>query len=206
MWLRGREWAKSRWNSARVTTATRSCCVHDFIVIQLLNKTDGNQYSKFCLWRNLNIYIYIYYYECAESCMIYAQCRDVYHWGILFHWEIWRHNLSYDYKRYLPITVENTFFLSPTNIDEILNEVQKLNPKTSCGPDNIRAKVIKLFPKIFAENLSIIYNKAIEIGLKSSKKLLLCLKKVTSTNLTTIVPLVCYLASTKYLKNYFVND
>ena len=29
---------------------------------------------------------------------------------------------------------------------------------------------------------------------------------VTNTNLTTIVPLVCYLASTKYLKNYFVND
>ena len=38
-------------------------------------------------------------------------------------------NLGYDYKRYLPIRVENTFFLSPTNIDEILNEIKKLNPK-----------------------------------------------------------------------------
>ena len=73
-------------------------------------------------------------------------------------------NLGYDYKRYLPIRVENTFFLSPTNIDEILNEIKKLNPKKSCGPDNIGAKVIKLCPKIFAENLSIIYNKTIEIG------------------------------------------
>ena len=38
-------------------------------------------------------------------------------------------NLGYDYKRYLPIRIESTFFLSPTNIDEILNEIKKLNPK-----------------------------------------------------------------------------
>ena len=43
-------------------------------------------------------------------------------------------NLGYDYKRYLPIRVENTFFLSPTNIDEILNEIKKLNPKKSVSP------------------------------------------------------------------------
>ena len=73
-------------------------------------------------------------------------------------------DLGYDYKRYLPASVENTFFLSPTNIDEILNEIKKLNPRKFCGPDNIGAKVIKLCPAIFAENLSRIYNKAIEIG------------------------------------------
>ena len=75
-------------------------------------------------------------------------------------------------------------------------EMKKLNPKNLCGPDNIGAKVIKLCPKIFAEN--IIYNKAIEIGknplaLKVAKVNAL-FTKVTSTNLTTIVPLVCYLA------------
>ena len=73
-------------------------------------------------------------------------------------------DLGYDYKRYLPARVENTFFLSPTNIDEILNEIKKLNPRKSCGPDNIGTKVIKLCPAIFAENLSLIYNKALEIG------------------------------------------
>ena len=74
-------------------------------------------------------------------------------------------DLGYDYKRYLPARVENTFFLSPTDIDEILNEIKKLNPRKSCGPDNIGAKVIKLCPVIFAENLSLIYNKSIEIGI-----------------------------------------
>ena len=62
-------------------------------------------------------------------------------------------NSGYDYNRYLPIRVENTFFLSPTNINEILNEIKKLNPRKSCGPDGIGAKVIKLCPMIFAENL-----------------------------------------------------
>ena len=108
-------------------------------------------------------------------------------------------NLGYDYKRYLPITVENTFFLSPTNIDEILNEIKKINPKNSCGPDNIGpkynigAKVMKLCPKIFAENLCIIYNKAIKIGkypmaLKVAKVIAL-FKKVTSTNLNNYRPI-----------------
>ena len=73
-------------------------------------------------------------------------------------------NSGYDYNRYLPIRVENTFFLSPTNINEILNEIKKLNQRKSCGPDGIGAKVIKLCPMIVAENLCLIYNKAIEIG------------------------------------------
>ena len=73
-------------------------------------------------------------------------------------------DLGYDYKRYLLARVENAFFLSLAYIDEILNEIKKLNPTKSCGPDNIGAKVIKLCPAIFAENLSLIYNKAIEIG------------------------------------------
>ena len=66
-------------------------------------------------------------------------------------------DLGYDYKRYLPARVENTFFLSPTNIDEILNGIKKLNTRKSCGPDDIGAKVIKLCPAIFSENLSLIY-------------------------------------------------
>ena len=55
-------------------------------------------------------------------------------------------------------------FFHPTNIEKILNEIKKLNPRKSCGPDNIGAKVIKLCPAILTENLSLIYNKAIEIG------------------------------------------
>ena len=73
-------------------------------------------------------------------------------------------NSGYDYDRYLPIRVEDTLFLSLTNSNEILNEIKKLNPRKYCGPGSIGAKVIKLFPMIFAENLCLMCNKAIEIG------------------------------------------
>ena len=73
-------------------------------------------------------------------------------------------NSGYDYNRYLPTRVENTPFLSPTNINEILNEIKKLNPTKSCGPSSIGAKVLKLCPVIFTENHCLIYSKAIEVG------------------------------------------
>ena len=68
-------------------------------------------------------------------------------------------NSGYGYNRYLPIRVE-----TPTNINEILNEIKKLYPRKSCGPDGIGAKVIKLCPMIFAEKLCLLYNEATEIG------------------------------------------
>ena len=47
---------------------------------------------------------------------------------------------------------ENTFFLSPTSVQE------------ASAPDSIGAKVLKLFPHIFTSNLSKIYNRSIEMG------------------------------------------
>ena len=72
------------------------------------------------------------------------------------------------------------------------------------------AKVIKLCPMIFAENLCLIYNKAIEIGkypmaLKVAKVIAL-FKKGDKNQPNNYRPLAYYLASTKYLKSYFVND
>ena len=71
---------------------------------------------------------------------------------------------GYAYRQYLPDRIESTFYLTPTTTNEILVEIRKLNPRKSCGPDNIGGKIVKLCPDIFAENLSIIYNKSIEVG------------------------------------------
>ena len=94
-------------------------------------------------------------------------------------------NSGYDYSRY-QIRVENTLFLSPTSINEILNEIKKLNHRKSCGPDSIGTKVIKLCPMIFTENICVIYNKAIEIGkypmaLRVAKVIALFKKRQEST-------------------------
>ena len=72
-------------------------------------------------------------------------------------------NSGYNYKRYLSISVEKIFFLNPTNIDGILNEDKNLNPRKSCGPDNIGAKVVQLCPMKFVESLCLIYNTAIKM-------------------------------------------
>ena len=64
---------------------------------------------------------------------------------------------------YLPEQIRETFFLSPVVQEELVIEIQKLNPRKSCGPDDIGAKVIQLCLTIFADNLSKIYNHSIEI-------------------------------------------
>ena len=71
-------------------------------------------------------------------------------------------NYGDDYKRYLPQTIDKTFFLTPVHYDELIKEIKSLNPKKSIGPGNISAKIINLCPNIFAENLTKIFNRAIE--------------------------------------------
>ena len=71
-------------------------------------------------------------------------------------------NYGDDYERYLPQSINKTFFLTPVHSDELIEEIKSLNPKKSSGPDNISTKIINLCPNIFAENLTKIFNRAIE--------------------------------------------
>ena len=71
-------------------------------------------------------------------------------------------NYGDDYKRYLPQSVNETFFLKPVHYDELIKQIKSLNTKTSSVSDNISAKIINLCPNIFAENLTTIFNRAIE--------------------------------------------
>ena len=82
----------------------------------------------------------------------------------------------------MPDFAENTFFLSPTSVQEIKCEIKILNTKKASGPDNIGAEVLKLCPHIFASNLSKIYNRSIKMGeypsqLKCSAKVIALYKK-----------------------------
>ena len=47
--------------------------------------------------------------------------------------------------------------------EELISEIKELNPRQSCGSDDIGAKVIQLCPMIFADNLAKICNHTIEI-------------------------------------------
>ena len=83
--------------------------------------------------------------------------------------------------------------------EELVIEIKKSNPRKSCGPDDIGAKVIQLCPTIFADNLSKIYNHSIEIcdypsELKIAKEIAFLKKgeKFNPNNYRPISLLACF--------------
>ena len=71
---------------------------------------------------------------------------------------------GYRYKEYLPARVMNSFFIEPICNDDVGLEIRHLNPKKAPGPDCIGGKLIQLCPDIFSDNLTKIYNRAIQTG------------------------------------------
>ena len=71
---------------------------------------------------------------------------------------------SDSFKKYLPPSTLNSFVLSHIMHEEIIREIKNLNSKKAIGPDGIGAKIIKLCPPIFADNLMKIFNRSIDLG------------------------------------------
>ena len=72
-----------------------------------------------------------------------------------------RANVNYSHKHfseYMENNSSNSFFLSPTNKNEILNTISSLNPDKYVGPNGIPAKILKLFKDEISSHLSDIYN------------------------------------------------
>ena len=75
-----------------------------------------------------------------------------------------RYSGTWLYKEYLPARVMNSFFIEPICNDDVGLEIRHLNPKKAPGPDCIGGKLIQLCPDIFSDNLTKIYNRAIQTG------------------------------------------
>ena len=60
--------------------------------------------------------------------------------------------------------LRNSFFMSPTDPEEIHRIIMKMKPKNSCGHDGISSKLLKNVSQVIAVPLSIIINKSIETG------------------------------------------
>ena len=56
----------------------------------------------------------------------------------------------------------NYFFIEQICSDDVGLEIKHLNPKKAPGPDCIGGKLIPLCPDIFSNNLTKIYNRAIQ--------------------------------------------
>ena len=72
-----------------------------------------------------------------------------------------RANVNYSHKHfseYMENNSSNSFFLSPTNKNEISSIISSLNPNKSVGPNSIPTKILKLLKDEISSHLSDIYN------------------------------------------------
>ena len=53
---------------------------------------------------------------------------------------------------------EQSFFISPTNAEEVLSEIKNLKNNKSTGPSSFPTKFLKLFPTSLGETISLIAN------------------------------------------------
>ena len=66
------------------------------------------------------------------------------------------------FQNYFPEPINSTVFLNLIAEQEMMLEIERLNSRKACGPDNIGAKVIRLCPRILANDLTRIFNNSIE--------------------------------------------
>ena len=74
-------------------------------------------------------------------------------------------NRNRDFKSYLQNSNENSFFISPTTKDEIIDIVNEFDPRKGTGPHSIPADILQLIKLTISENLSDIINISFNTGI-----------------------------------------
>ena len=78
-------------------------------------------------------------------------------------------NIGKNFKSYLGPSLNNTFFISPVTPNDILEELLKLDPKKSAGPDGLTPKIIRSCAYTLHKPLALLFNKSIEMGIYPEK-------------------------------------
>ena len=68
------------------------------------------------------------------------------------------------YESFMPSRIQNSFFLSPTDIFEIMNVLRKFSPRKSTGPDKIPTKILKIGARSLSPILSCLINECFSSG------------------------------------------
>ena len=71
---------------------------------------------------------------------------------------------KFNYSKYLSNPNEYSFFMKPTNAEEVLCEITKLENNKSIGPCSIPLKFLKLFKTTLSEPISLIANVSFSTG------------------------------------------
>ena len=73
---------------------------------------------------------------------------------------------KYDFHHYLnKVKTEKTFFISPTEPQEVFNFIHSLDINKTLGPNSIPVYILKVFNHFFSENLAKIINISFETGI-----------------------------------------
>ena len=69
------------------------------------------------------------------------------------------------FEMYMKFSAQKEFNFSDIHIQEVLNEISKLNTSKSVGPDNIPAKLIKDSKDVVAPFLTLLFNASLSNGI-----------------------------------------
>ena len=58
---------------------------------------------------------------------------------------------KFNYSKYLRNPNEQSFFIYPTKVEEVLSEIKNVNYNKPTGPCSISLKFLKLFQKVLSE-------------------------------------------------------
>ena len=70
-----------------------------------------------------------------------------------------------DFNKYLVNSCNQSFFISPTSSEEVINVINKLNPSKTSGPNSIHHKILLLIHQTFSSTLARLINLSFKNGI-----------------------------------------
>ena len=109
------------------------------------------------------------------------------------------------FKTYFGKSLSSSLFLCPTTYFEVLQEINSLKNKKSCGYDDIPVYFFKVAAKVLATSLSILFDYSFRYGIfpdcLKTAKVVPIFKKGEKIRLTIIVLFLCFLHFLSFWKN-----
>ena len=68
------------------------------------------------------------------------------------------------YKTYIKDRIPNSFYLTPTTVEETLREISKLDTNKAGGDDNLKPSLVKENKEILADKITFLINLSFKTG------------------------------------------
>ena len=117
---------------------------------------------------------------------------------------------SKHYSYYLKQNITSSFSFTTVNSNDVEKIINKLKPKTSCGPDGMSMKLLKIISNHVANPISLLINQSLVTGIFPSKfkiaKVLPLMKKANNYNIENFRPISLLNTISKVLEKCVFNQ